>query len=352
VLPVLDHVHPVSTSQAWRHACLLLKIPLNELDPPYEEEVDGWFGGVLRMLEALWEFICAVVSAIAEAVMAALSFLVDLIVAIVTSIFDTIVAPIVNAFMDWTESVVNLFARHWLGLDTPAEIIAAYLTHLMFWSGLAIAMMAMVVGLMMIDLIKQPFTGGLAFLTDMLVGILVGLLIGAFLGALLPVEDEEGEVGLIQDLIPEVIWAGVHGMVALSEAFLLTGIMLGQSQHPGKYAKSIVGVPLALAHTLKVLIVLSCMDVLFPRLVDPLAESELGEDDGKKGSLLIRLVLDIVLLYFVLHSKKITKGTGGTFASLFRITWLLATKVFPIIALSWVLIDLISTSTSLYMLMT
>jgi hypothetical protein len=35
----------------------------NELDPPYEEEVDGWFGGVLRMLEALWEFICAVVSA-------------------------------------------------------------------------------------------------------------------------------------------------------------------------------------------------------------------------------------------------------------------------------------------------
>jgi len=28
----------------------------NELDPPYEVEVDGWFGGVLRMLEALWDF--------------------------------------------------------------------------------------------------------------------------------------------------------------------------------------------------------------------------------------------------------------------------------------------------------
>ena len=26
----------------------------NELDPPYEEEVDGWFGGVLRFLEDLW----------------------------------------------------------------------------------------------------------------------------------------------------------------------------------------------------------------------------------------------------------------------------------------------------------
>lgn len=26
----------------------------NELDPQYED-VDGWFGGVLRMLEAPWE---------------------------------------------------------------------------------------------------------------------------------------------------------------------------------------------------------------------------------------------------------------------------------------------------------
>ncbi len=29
----------------------------NELDPPYEVVVDGWFGGVLRMLEALWDSI-------------------------------------------------------------------------------------------------------------------------------------------------------------------------------------------------------------------------------------------------------------------------------------------------------
>lgn len=40
----------------------------NELNPPYEEEVDGWFGCVLRFLEDLWDFIVALVSAIAEAV--------------------------------------------------------------------------------------------------------------------------------------------------------------------------------------------------------------------------------------------------------------------------------------------
>jgi hypothetical protein len=66
----------------------------NELDPPYEEEVDGWFGGVLRMLEALWEFICAVVSAIADAVMKALSFIIDLIVSAfkagIKALLDTI----------------------------------------------------------------------------------------------------------------------------------------------------------------------------------------------------------------------------------------------------------------------
>jgi hypothetical protein len=51
----------------------------NELDPRYEKEIDGVFGGVLRFLEALWDFFVGIASAIADAVMKAVSFLVELI---------------------------------------------------------------------------------------------------------------------------------------------------------------------------------------------------------------------------------------------------------------------------------
>jgi hypothetical protein len=80
----------------------------NELDPPYEEEVDGWFGGVLRMLEALWEFICAVVSAIADAVMKALSFLFEMIMRIVQEILDRILAPFYSGLKGWTDNIAQV----------------------------------------------------------------------------------------------------------------------------------------------------------------------------------------------------------------------------------------------------
>jgi hypothetical protein len=83
----------------------------NELDPPYEEEVDGWFGGVLRMLEALWEFICAVVSAIADAVMKALSFLADLVMAIIQPIIDGVVGCLGDLLRPWGREILAAVGR-------------------------------------------------------------------------------------------------------------------------------------------------------------------------------------------------------------------------------------------------
>ncbi|MHA1949138.1 MAG: CARDB domain-containing protein [Candidatus Thorarchaeota archaeon] len=51
----------------------------NELDPRYEKEIDGFFGGVLRFLEALWDFLAGIAGAIADAVMKAVSFLIEMI---------------------------------------------------------------------------------------------------------------------------------------------------------------------------------------------------------------------------------------------------------------------------------
>jgi hypothetical protein len=83
----------------------MVDISGNELDPPYEEEVDGWFGGVLRMLEALWDFICSVVSAIAEAVAKALSFLLDMIMAVVMELIQLALVPVFDTVGDWLGSV-------------------------------------------------------------------------------------------------------------------------------------------------------------------------------------------------------------------------------------------------------
>jgi hypothetical protein len=82
----------------------------NELDPPYEEEVDGWFGGVLRMLEALWGFICAVVSAIADAVMKALSFLVDLIIQAIRAVIDPMLETVQQAIKSFQDNLIFAFS--------------------------------------------------------------------------------------------------------------------------------------------------------------------------------------------------------------------------------------------------
>ncbi len=85
----------------------MVDISGNELDPAYEVEIDGWFGGVLRFFEDLWEFICAVVSAIADAVMAALSFLFELIA--------RLFAEAIKALMDGIVSLLRPVIEDFIG---------------------------------------------------------------------------------------------------------------------------------------------------------------------------------------------------------------------------------------------
>lgn len=66
----------------------------NKLDPPYTEEIDGLFGGVLRFLEALWDFLVSLASMIADAVMAALSFILELIGAAIAGLLGAMFDPL------------------------------------------------------------------------------------------------------------------------------------------------------------------------------------------------------------------------------------------------------------------
>ena len=77
----------------------------NELDPPYTEEVDGFFGGVLRFLEALWDFLVALACLIADAIMAAINFIIDLIVDLIMALVDAILDPILDAIEAWQRNV-------------------------------------------------------------------------------------------------------------------------------------------------------------------------------------------------------------------------------------------------------
>jgi hypothetical protein len=100
----------------------------NELDPPYEEEADGWFGGVLRMLEALWEFICAVVSAIADAVMAALSFIIEWII----QQFSNAINAAIDALISLVTPDVNSFSQDLSGLGSRASSIEEFQMPIVF----------------------------------------------------------------------------------------------------------------------------------------------------------------------------------------------------------------------------
>ncbi|TET90586.1 MAG: hypothetical protein E3J35_05780 [Methanomassiliicoccales archaeon] len=66
----------------------------NELDPAYTKEIDGLFGGVLRFLEALWDFLVSLACMIADAVMAALNFLLELIGAAIAGLLGAIFDPL------------------------------------------------------------------------------------------------------------------------------------------------------------------------------------------------------------------------------------------------------------------
>jgi hypothetical protein len=164
----------------------------NELDPPYEEEVDGWFGGVLRMLEALWEFICAVVSAIADAVMKALSFIIDLIVTIVRAMIDAVVEPVLEMIDGWTKGLVSLAEEVLEEHSDPFALLNPDKTHGMFtdmiYSGNFFNfLLALFVGLQVAGTFFTVMTAGMskvaASLTEKLVVYALTIIIGLLNGA-------------------------------------------------------------------------------------------------------------------------------------------------------------------------
>ena len=77
----------------------------NRLDPPYEKEMDGLFGGVLRMLEDLWDWLVDVATKIVDAVAEAVSFILDMLVSTARAIFEPIWNAIMDAFRSWGSSI-------------------------------------------------------------------------------------------------------------------------------------------------------------------------------------------------------------------------------------------------------
>jgi hypothetical protein len=84
----------------------------NKLDPPYEEEIDGLFGGVLRMLEALWDFLVSVACAIADLIAKALSWLADIIIGIMKAIMEAVLDAIKYAVEGYANSLIDVVSSH------------------------------------------------------------------------------------------------------------------------------------------------------------------------------------------------------------------------------------------------
>ncbi len=83
----------------------------NSLDPPYEKEMDGLFGGVLRMLEDLWDWLVDVATAIVDAVAKAVSFILDWLMNMIQAMIDGVIAPILVTYEAWTQGVYYAIDR-------------------------------------------------------------------------------------------------------------------------------------------------------------------------------------------------------------------------------------------------
>jgi hypothetical protein len=184
----------------------------NELDPPYVEEVDGWFGGVLRMLEALWDFICAVVSAIAEAVMAALAFLIDIILDMIVSLIQSIIDPIVQAmknaidgFLFSLGGVLEQALVDYKKTGTLSENIVQVIMETMLGSFFAILMgIVTVITVLLIALSPLPFL-------DLIVGLIVVLILTVILIALFG-QSNFGSSGVTPSLPSPLSLGGIFGL--------------------------------------------------------------------------------------------------------------------------------------------
>ncbi len=163
----------------------------NELDPAYEKEVDGWFGGVLRMLEALWEFICAVASAIADAVMAAINFIIDMLLSIINAALDAVVRPLVDGFNSWVDGIMNVVSS--INHYETADAFADALFTIILGGSFFFLISALVIGVSVAEKVTMIATSGLGalvlnlfvpFVKDLLV-VAVLALVGVIIGSAL-----------------------------------------------------------------------------------------------------------------------------------------------------------------------
>jgi hypothetical protein len=179
----------------------------NELDPPYEEEVDGWFGGVLRMLEALWDFIVAVVSAIAEAVMAALSFIVDWIVGLVTDAINSALAPIYSAIDSWMgnarEAVDETFEENSLSLAMTNSLLAGRLIFDAFAGGAFDLIVAVALAIILAITAISYFLNVFGFLFGLLLSLIMSVVLLALVGGSATGDPQVDEA---QALSPSALW--------------------------------------------------------------------------------------------------------------------------------------------------
>lgn len=157
----------------------------NELDPPYEEEIDGFFGGVLRMLEALWDFLVGLASKIADAVMKAVQFIVDLIIAAFELVMQAVINPIIEAVNSWILEVNAALAKACEEMEAFGDVSSSTKQEVRnaLEGPLFIVVMALVMAAWIGLLIATPYLIPFSFLIGVLLMILITVLVIAFLVA-------------------------------------------------------------------------------------------------------------------------------------------------------------------------
>ncbi|TET91874.1 MAG: hypothetical protein E3J35_01055 [Methanomassiliicoccales archaeon] len=202
----------------------------NKLDPAYTEEVDGFFGGVLRFLEALWDFLVSLASMIADAVMAALSFIIDIILTVVQVIVHAVLEPIIQAVSDWVNGVVSAIEIAFeelpkLAQKGSAEALKVILDAIYggnFFNFLLALMIGLSVAGSVLTVLSMGMVGVAATLSEKLITYVMAAIVGILTGSL--VLAVMAIVGTFFSSVPESdpFWSESRGLslLALTKAGL------------------------------------------------------------------------------------------------------------------------------------
>ncbi len=192
----------------------------NSLDPPFEKEMDGLFGGVLRMLEDLWDWLVDVATAIVDAVAKAVSFIFDMIVNLVSSLMNAIIDPVVRAIGGWIEGLISLANSVSEGVNETGDMSSYsygdFVKHLT--GDMMIVLMALSSTIMGIFLLTSPYTILFSFITSWLIGMIVPFVLSTIAGAVPTLKElldpivrlMSGDPTPIIDFIENYLLANVH----------------------------------------------------------------------------------------------------------------------------------------------